>query len=218
MELSGRILERFANNLPAKEAERAFFLAIERNEPTLLSNIAGLGLTQKVKLIALFELARRFRHWGHSHGGPSPAQLIHENSLRGNSAREKALQRIPDELKTSTHEWVGFIAALPGTLSELCVVERGVRTHVNFDPLEFFSRLLTLRPRSFFLLHNHPSGDPTPSTADYQLTLQMARLASEFNILLEGHWIVSSEKVFWLDLSLSQKMLGKVLAKISEQQ
>jgi hypothetical protein len=48
------------------------------------------------------------------------------------------------------------------------------------------------RPRDGFL-HNHPSGDPTPSHADIEMTKQIATVAKPLGVLLYDHIIVGKD-------------------------
>jgi DNA repair protein RadC len=80
-----------------------------------------------------------------------------------------------------------------------------VRTHVNFEPAELFSRLLALRPAAFVLFHNHPSGVLTPSAEDLLLTRRVAKLAASFGIELVGHWIVSPTGERWITVPINDR-------------
>jgi DNA repair protein RadC len=44
------------------------------------------------------------------------------------------------------------------------------------------------------LVHNHPSGDPTPSNADIEMTRQVAAALSTINVVLHDHVIVGRNK------------------------
>jgi len=46
------------------------------------------------------------------------------------------------------------------------------------------------------IIHNHPSGDPSPSKEDIDVTLEIKRIASEFDIVLVDHIIVGQNKYF----------------------
>jgi DNA repair protein RadC len=48
------------------------------------------------------------------------------------------------------------------------------------------------------MAHNHPSGDPVPSENDHKITRQLEKLASEFNIKVYDHLIVTPHKAFSL--------------------
>ena len=50
-----------------------------------------------------------------------------------------------------------------------------------------------LSASAVILVHNHPSGDPTPSRADIQMTLQIIAVASPLGIAVHDHIIVGKE-------------------------
>ena len=80
----------------------------------------------------------------------------------------RSVERISASLRRECQEWLGFVPVhRGGELGHFCLVERGVRTHVNIEPAELFARILALRPVGFYLFHNHPSGDLTPSEEDF---------------------------------------------------
>ena len=147
-----------------------------------------------VRLLAAFELARRYAQY---------REQIQRTSSdwkgQTHPFREKALRGIPTSWRNEPLEWLGFVPLhRSGRVGGLCVVERGVRTHVNIDPLELFSRLLALRPVGFYLAHNHPSGDLTPSMDDRLLSQSVGRVAREFGIRLLGHVVVSGSRDRWI--------------------
>jgi DNA repair protein RadC len=51
-------------------------------------------------------------------------------------------------------------------------------------------RALELSATAIILVHNHPSGDPTPSTADVQMTKSIMAIASPLGISVHDHIIV----------------------------
>jgi DNA repair protein RadC len=51
-------------------------------------------------------------------------------------------------------------------------------------------RALALNATALILVHNHPSGDPTPSNADIQLTTQIVSLGKSLNVTVHDHLIV----------------------------
>lgn len=192
--LAERVLERPGTGLPAAEEERAFFTALEGTGLAHLTAIPGLGESGQSRLLAAFELGRRY-------------SLLQESQRQGRAIRprlarvaEVALGRISDVLRAEPMEWLGFIPVYrSGQVGELCLVERGTRTHVNVDPTEIFARLLALRPAAFILSHNHPSGETRPSGPDYALTKEVWTQARAFGIELLGHWVVSARGEEWID-------------------
>ena len=57
-------------------------------------------------------------------------------------------------------------------------------------PREVIKRALELSASALILVHNHPSGDPTPSKADIDMTNKLYALASQFNIVVHDHLII----------------------------
>jgi DNA repair protein RadC len=54
-------------------------------------------------------------------------------------------------------------------------------------------RALELSATAVILVHNHPSGDPTPSRADIQMTQQIVEVAKPLGISVHDHIIVGKE-------------------------
>src|SRR5271169_6056767 len=71
--------------------------------------------------------------------------------------------------------------------------ERQQRGTVNHTPVytrEVIKRALELGASSLILVHNHPSGDPTPSTADVTVTQDIIKAAASLHILVHDHLII----------------------------
>jgi DNA repair protein RadC len=178
-------------SLPALESERAFFLDLETTSAPGLAAAYGLDPSETARLLATFEIARRYVHFRSCH---------RKAPERVSSAAVQALGKISDSLRNEPREWIGFVPIhLNQAVGELCLAERGCRTHVNVDPREFFARLLSLRPRAFILVHNHPGGSLHASEEDIDLTERMERTAAALGVRLLGHWIVTSESQVWID-------------------
>jgi DNA repair protein RadC len=70
------------------------------------------------------------------------------------------------------------------------VMGRGTVDHAPVYPREVIRRALALNACAVILVHNHPSGDPTPSTADVTMTETIAALAKPLGVKLHDHLIV----------------------------
>ena len=70
---------------------------------------------------------------------------------------------------------------------------RGTVDHVPVYPREVVKRALELNASALILVHNHPSGDPTPSNADIAMTDQIADAARALSITLHDHIIIGRE-------------------------
>ena len=75
------------------------------------------------------------------------------------------------------------------------VMNEGTVDHAPVYPREIVRRALELSASSVILLHNHPSGDPTPSRADIDMTRAIAAAAKPLNIAVHDHLIVGREGV-----------------------
>jgi DNA repair protein RadC len=71
---------------------------------------------------------------------------------------------------------------------------KGTVDHVPVYPREVVKRALELNASSIILVHNHPSGDPTPSDADIQITGQIDQAARTLGITLHDHLIVGKSR------------------------
>jgi len=70
---------------------------------------------------------------------------------------------------------------------------RGTVDHTPLYPREVVKRALELSATAIILVHNHPSGDPTPSRADIDMTKEVQEAASRLGIVLHDHLIISRE-------------------------
>src|ERR1700742_2262740 len=70
------------------------------------------------------------------------------------------------------------------------VQQTGTVDHTPVYPREVIKRALELTATAILLVHNHPSGDPTPSNADIQMTKQIAEIAGPLGIAVHDHIIV----------------------------
>ncbi|MBH0236948.1 RadC family protein [Methylobrevis albus] len=73
------------------------------------------------------------------------------------------------------------------------VQQVGTVDHTPVYPREIVKRALELSATALILVHNHPSGDPTPSRADIQMTRQIIDVAQPLGIAVHDHIIVGRE-------------------------
>lgn len=70
------------------------------------------------------------------------------------------------------------------------VQSRGTIDHTPVYPREIVKRALELSAAALILVHNHPSGDPTPSRADIEMTGQIAGAAKALGIAVHDHLVI----------------------------
>jgi len=73
------------------------------------------------------------------------------------------------------------------------VQQTGTVDHTPVYPREVVKRALELSATAIILVHNHPSGDPTPSRADIQMTQSIIEVARPLGISVHDHIIVGKE-------------------------
>ncbi|MFC2952862.1 DNA repair protein RadC [Marinicaulis aureus] len=74
------------------------------------------------------------------------------------------------------------------------VQQRGTVDHTPVYPREVVKRALELGASAIILVHNHPSGDPTPSRADVDMTNQIVKAAAALNIRVHDHLVIGHEQ------------------------
>ncbi len=75
------------------------------------------------------------------------------------------------------------------------VMNKGTVDHAPVYPREVMRRALELSSSSIILVHNHPSGDPTPSPADIDMTKQIVEAGRSLRISVHDHLVVGREGV-----------------------
>ncbi|WP_374468931.1 DNA repair protein RadC [Phenylobacterium sp.] len=75
------------------------------------------------------------------------------------------------------------------------VMNRGTVDHAPVYPREVVRRALELSASALILVHNHPSGDPTPSSADVDMTRQVIDAARPLRVSVHDHLVVGRHGV-----------------------
>jgi len=70
----------------------------------------------------------------------------------------------------------------------------GTVDHVPVYPREIAKRALELNASALILVHNHPSGDPTPSQSDIDMTRQVERACDALSLTLHDHLVIGKSK------------------------
>ncbi len=70
------------------------------------------------------------------------------------------------------------------------VQQKGTVDHTPVYPREVVKRALELSASAIILVHNHPSGDPTPSRADIEMTNQIVKAAQTLGVRVHDHLVI----------------------------
>ena len=73
------------------------------------------------------------------------------------------------------------------------VQNKGTIDHAPVYPREVVKRALDLGASAIIMVHNHPSGDPTPSNADIEMTREVKEAAEKLGIALHDHIIIGHD-------------------------
>jgi DNA repair protein RadC len=73
------------------------------------------------------------------------------------------------------------------------VMQKGTVDHAPVYPREVARRAIELNATAIILVHNHPSGDPTPSRADIAMTKEIAEASKAVGVVVHDHIVVSRD-------------------------
>jgi DNA repair protein RadC len=147
-----------------------------------LAALPGVGRVKAIRLTAAFELTRRLR----SRNGQGKVILSSPDEVY---ARYGPLM---DELKKEVFR-IALLDAQNGLLRDV-VISEGTLSASLVHPREVFKPAIVESAASIILVHNHPSGDPTPSREDVRLTRQLADCAQLLDLRIHDHVIVGRER------------------------
>ncbi|MBY0470966.1 hypothetical protein K2X30_07325 [bacterium] len=195
MGIAQKILDQLGTYLSPKEQERAYFLRLEEGFTPKSFSISGLGDAGTARLMVAMELGKRYAGFRENEKRPTGLRLKQSDLNR------LAVQTVPSSLRNSPTEWMAFVPFYrSGNLGDFNLLEKGGRSQVSLDPQELFARVLALRPQGFFLFHNHPSGDLSPSIEDLALTANVKRVCNDLGLQFLGHGILTSVQENWIKL------------------
>jgi DNA repair protein RadC len=142
-----------------------------------LMEIDGIGYAKAIQMQAVFAIATKM----------VSKKVILESRIEAVEAYELVKQ----ELSFQKQEILMVILKdVKGRLIGVEKVAMGTLSDVLFHPREIFFPAVRHKASSLILAHNHPSGDPTPSPADIQLTTHLIQSGRIMGIYLDDHIIV----------------------------
>lgn len=145
-----------------------------------LKKIPGVGFVRACQLSAAFEIGKRFAR----------VSGVKRTSVRGPG---DIAMLFMDEMKHLDKEY--FKAALLNTKNQILrtvTVSIGSLNASIVHPREIFKPAISASAASIILVHNHPTGDPTPSREDVEFTRRFAKCGELMGIQLLDHIIIGS--------------------------
>lgn len=143
-----------------------------------LTATSGVGMARAVTVHAALELGRRLAAEAREDGAPvrSPRDVARLFAPR--------LEDLPVE------EFHVAVLDAQHRLERDITVTRGILTSSLVHPREVFREAIAERAAAVILVHNHPSGDPTPSADDRLVTEQLVAAGKLLDIPVHDHVII----------------------------
>jgi DNA repair protein RadC len=151
---------------------------IARQPVAALTAVPGVGMARAVVVHAALELGRRMAAETRDDGLPvrSPRDIVHYFAPR--------MEDLPvEELHVA-------VLDTQQRLERDVLVTRGILTCSLAHPREVFRGAIAERAAAIILVHNHPSGDPSPSAEDRRVTEQLVAAGRLLDIPVHDHVII----------------------------
>lgn len=155
-------------------------MSIER-----ISAIKGLGTRKATTILSALELGRRFLDEGIAYEMPTI------------NSSEEIFQAMLPKMKGLDHEelWVVFMGTHNRVLGYEKMSSGGTESTV-IDKMMILKRAIVKNAAGIVLVHNHPSGLPTPSSADITETEALKAICEMFDIKIIDHVIMTYNAYF----------------------
>jgi len=143
-----------------------------------IAKVKGVGETKAIQLKAAFELARRL------------SDSTRSKQATISSPAEAAAALREDMRLLDREEFRVLLLNTKNGLIKKCAVSRGSLNASIVEPREVFKDAIAASAASMILVHNHPSGDPTPSAEDITVTKRLVKAGELLNISVLDHIIL----------------------------
>ena len=155
--------------------------------------IKGIGKVKAIQLKALGELTKRI------------SRPIYKNKIKIKNTRDVA-DLLMEELRHEKREIVKVIILNnKNIVQRIMSVSFGGTNFASIAPKEVLSEAIKINAPKIILVHNHPSGDPTPSKDDFRITDRIYECADVMGIELVDH-VVIGDGTFESILMRKEKM------------
>lgn len=151
---------------------------VASREVAELAGLPGVGRAKAARLASAFELTRRLR------ARTPGARTVLSSPAEVHAAFGPLMEDLPREVFR-----IALLDAQNRLLRDL-IISEGTLSSSLVHPREVFRPALLEPAASIVLLHNHPSGDPTPSREDLRLTRQLVECARLFELRIHDHLVI----------------------------
>jgi DNA repair protein RadC len=156
-------------------------LQLSRATEQELAQVSGVNATRASRIVAAFELGRR---------------ALDQTVKREPVGRPEDIYRIVAPRVAGVAQEVFFVVGVDirNGLIDCVEVARGSVIGVEVHPREVFRPLIRMAAAGGVLVHNHPSGDPTPSFDDIALTRRLREAGDTIGIPIIDHVVVAAHE------------------------
>ena len=144
-----------------------------------IAKVKGIGRTKAVQLAAAFGLAKRIAHEEIARTPLDKPDLVYQ--LLGAEMRQLGKESLRVVLLDTKLRLMRVEEISLGSLNE-CLAH----------PRDILRPVISHNAYGFILVHNHPSGDPSPSEADRRLTVRISEAARLLQVNLLDHLIIGT--------------------------
>ena len=151
--------------------------ALSRSTPREIAQVHGVGIARAARIAAAFELGRR------------AVELVQHRAFVGQPA--DVYRCVAPRLAGLAQElFLAIGIDIRHGLLDIVEVARGTVHGVEVHPREVFRPLVRMAAAGAVLVHNHPSGDPTPSPDDIELTRRLSQVGELIGIPIVDHVVI----------------------------
>jgi DNA repair protein RadC len=144
-----------------------------------LNKINGIGMSKATKIASICEISKRI----HS----QKTKTIHIKNANDVFVSFKHLFEFEMQEKLV----IISLSTKNNVISEKCIF-LGTLNEITLHPREIFNEVIKNHANSFILIHNHPSGDPSPSKEDIEFTKKIFDMSILLGIELLDHLVISA--------------------------
>lgn len=150
--------------------------------PQEMRKFKGIGLAKAVTVAAAVEIGKRLASLV---PGERPAIL---------SPGDAANYMMPKLRYETKEHFIGILLSTKNHILAAPTISVGTLNASLVHPRELFKEAISYSAASVILVHNHPSGDPTPSTEDIELTRKLVKAGKILDISVLDHVIIGDNK------------------------
>ena len=154
-----------------------------------LQEIKGIGPSKAMQILAISELGKRYNQ----------LKRLNDKNQRRITCAKDVFNLFYERLKNEKQEY--FYVLMLNNMNYIVeekLISKGTLDKTLIHPREIFRYAIKNAVSKIILVHNHPDGDPTPSSNDIEITEELAKAGDMIGIKVMDHVIIGrNEKWSW---------------------